>query len=237
MGLQSLSYQDKARVLSLLVAGSNSQDWYHNAMLNELLKIYPLHPRQRPFGKSSPSGRRECQKEMACLCVEMFAALRTLVKWYVFLNSSRHTYRSSLGPVTYYVDHLRDSADFFFAVHGRLYGSSNNKVLPCSEFGCYFAPRRATQPANHCASNTTMTAVRWVEAATEEGMPTVLCSAIRFILIWGTKRLYRRCSSEEGVESTQVRLFFGLQQILPLMTQGLLQFPILCSQFFESLAL
>jgi hypothetical protein len=51
----------------------------------------------------------------------------------------------------------------------------------------------------------------------------------------GAKDFIDVCSSQEGVESAKVTdvIFFGLQQILPLMTQGLLQFPTLCCQFFD----
>lgn len=42
-------------------------------------------------------------------------------------------------------------------------------------------------------------------------------------------------AANSNVPSSQVGelIFFGLQQILPLMTQGLLQYPKLCEQFFE----
>jgi hypothetical protein len=54
----------------------------------------------------------------------------------------------------------------------------------------------------------------------------------------GTKDFIDQCSSDGGVDSSEVTdvIFFGLQQILPLMTAGLLQFPNLCSVFFELIA-
>jgi hypothetical protein len=64
----------------------------------------------------------------------------------------------------------------------------------------------------------------------------VLC-AIELLIHLGTKDFIDICTSStsQGVDSNQVTdvIFFGLQQIIPLMTQGLLQFPTLCTQYFS----
>lgn len=72
----------------------------------------------------------------------------------------------------------------------------------------------------------------------EQKYNDVLC-AIQLLIHLGTKDFTVVCnmstSSLNGVETGQVTdvIFFGLQQILPLMTQGLLQFPNLCQYYFS----
>lgn len=72
----------------------------------------------------------------------------------------------------------------------------------------------------------------------EQRYSDVLC-AIQLLIHLGTKDFTILCnmstSSLNGVETGQVTdvIFFGLQQILPLMTQGLLQFPNLCQFYFS----
>jgi hypothetical protein len=72
----------------------------------------------------------------------------------------------------------------------------------------------------------------------EQNYNDVLC-AIQLLIFLGTKDFTIICStstsSSVGVETTQITdvIFFGLQQILPLMTQGLLQFPNLCQHYFS----
>ncbi len=67
----------------------------------------------------------------------------------------------------------------------------------------------------------------------------MLC-AIELLIHLGTKDFWDICSTPtpdggSGVESRQITdiIFFGLQQIIPLMTQGLLQYPTLCTQYFS----
>lgn len=72
----------------------------------------------------------------------------------------------------------------------------------------------------------------------EQKYNDVLC-AIQLLIHLGTKDFTIVCnmstSSSNGVETGQITdvIFFGLQQVLPLMTQGLLQFPTLCQYYFS----
>lgn len=72
----------------------------------------------------------------------------------------------------------------------------------------------------------------------EQKYNDVMC-AIQLLIHLGTKDFTLLCSTasstSQGVETSQVTdvIFFGLQQILPLMTQGLLQFPTLCQHYFS----
>jgi hypothetical protein len=93
--------------------------------------------------------------------------------------------------------------------------------------------------AQHCNSKTRTIITRSTEEANleeEQKYGDILC-AIQLLIHLGTKDFIDICSesSAPGVDSAQVTdvIFFGLQQILPLMTQGLLQMPTLCSQYFS----
>jgi hypothetical protein len=80
----------------------------------------------------------------------------------------------------------------------------------------------------HCAS----TRVIKHDVEEEQSYNDILC-AIQLLIQLGTKDFID--VGETGIDSTQVTdmIFFGLQQILPLMTRGLLQFPTLCTQYFS----
>jgi hypothetical protein len=93
--------------------------------------------------------------------------------------------------------------------------------------------------SHHCNSKTRVIVSKSTEEANseeEQKYSDILC-AIQLLIHLGTKDFIDICSSstEPGVDSNQVTdvIFFGLQQILPLMTQGLLQMPTLCSHYFS----
>jgi hypothetical protein len=242
-GYQSLSYQDKARVLtSLLVASSNAQDSTANVMLNELLKnihdsftslVNALSANQvRPDDVNA--------KEMACLCVEMFCGVAHAGEMSEVQRIPQFItpYLPQLsGLMTYYAHDLTicETLLRFFCEYTEQFVAMLDREQSLALFNSA-ATLLKSYSTNHCASNS-MTAVKsTVEAAAEEEHAYgAILSAIRLLINLGTKDFIDACSSEQGVESTQVTdlIFFGLQQILPLMTQGLLQFPILCSQFFD----
>jgi hypothetical protein len=242
-GYQSLSYQDKARVLtSLLVACSNSQNSNANAMLNELLKNIHESFTSLVNALSSNQVRPDDvnAKEMACLCVEMFCGVAHAGE---MMEPQRipqfiTPYLPQLsGLMTYYAKDLTicETLLRFFCEYTEQFVVMLDREQSLALFNSS-ATLLKSYSANHCASNT-MTAVKSaVEAAAEEEHAYgAILSAIRLLINLGTKDFIDACSTQQGVESTQVTdlIFFGLQQILPLMTQGLLQFPILCSQFFD----
>jgi hypothetical protein len=91
---------------------------------------------------------------------------------------------------------------------------------------------------HHCVSRiVTRPSTSSAETAVEEEQTynDILC-AIQLLTNLGTKDFIDICiGTSEGVESGQVTdvIFFGLQQIIPLMSQGLLQYPALCTQYFS----
>lgn len=64
----------------------------------------------------------------------------------------------------------------------------------------------------------------------EQDYNDVLC-AIQLLIHLSSKDFLDISNTVGSDKVTQI-VFFGLQQMLPLMTQGLLQFPTLCTQFF-----
>ena len=84
--------------------------------------------------------------------------------------------------------------------------------------------------ANHCSSERVITHSAEEE---EQKYNDVLC-AIELLIQLSTKD-FLDIGSSSGMNSAQVTdmVFFGMQQIMPLMTRGLLQFHELCTKFFE----
>jgi hypothetical protein len=82
---------------------------------------------------------------------------------------------------------------------------------------------------HHCSSNRVI-----VHSAEEEQKYDDVLCAIELLIQLGTKD-FLDVGDQSGVKSNQVTkmIFFGLQQILPLMTRGLLQYPSLSIQFFS----
>ena len=71
----------------------------------------------------------------------------------------------------------------------------------------------------------------------EQKYNDVLC-VIQLLINLGTKDfvdVYNESTQSQAMGSVDITevIFFGLQQILPLMSQGLLQFPTLCQHYFS----
>jgi hypothetical protein len=90
---------------------------------------------------------------------------------------------------------------------------------------------------HHCSSRVIKKSAAETEVEEDQAYSDISC-AIQLLVNLGAKDFVDVCNSQEGVDSSQVTdmIFFGLQQILPLMTQGLLQLPSLCSLFFDLVA-
>jgi hypothetical protein len=97
--------------------------------------------------------------------------------------------------------------------------------------------------SNHCQSRVIRKAVndsQENDVQEEQSYNDVLC-AIQLLNNIGAKDFVDSFSSQrtgaKGVDSNEVIevVFFGLKQILPLMTNGLLHFPTLCKQYFSLL--
>lgn len=170
---------------------------------------------------------------MACLCVSLYGGVARAGD---MVNSERipQFLTSSLGHLSglmeFYAQDLticegllrffRDYAEQFIAI---LDSKSSIALFRAS------SELLKSYSAQHCSS------IRVIvhSAEEEQKYDDVLC-AIELLIQLGTKD-FIDVSHQSGVKSTQVTemIFLGLQQILPLMTRGLLQYPRLCTQFFS----
>lgn len=172
-------------------------------------------------------------KEMACLCVALYGGVARagdMVKSERISQFLTPSLGHLSGLMQFYAEDLticegllrlfRDYAEQFIAVLDS--DSCTALFMASSEL-------LKSYSAQHCSSNRVI--VHSVEE--EQKYDDVLC-AIELLIQLGTKD-FIDVGDHSGVKSTQVTemIFMGLQQILPLMTRGLLQYPRVCTQFFS----
>jgi hypothetical protein len=244
-GYQRLPYDDRRRILtSILVGCSDKTDVMANQMINESLKaihdalsrlIHDLSSRQLSF--------HEIQvKDVACLCVEMLIGVthasemadperipQLLTGYLPQLSGLMNLFATDLTICELLLRFFRDYTEYFIATLDReqslaLFNTSAELLKSYS--------------AHHCASRSIAKLSTTEADAVEDQAYNDILIAIQLLINLGTKDFVDACSTERGVDSSQVTsmIFFGLQQILPLMTQGLLQYPSLYSVFFELIA-
>ncbi|CAJ1938974.1 unnamed protein product [Cylindrotheca closterium] len=235
-GYQRLPYDIKSKIVTgLIVACSEKDDAQSNAMLNEIFKaihdvfsslVHVLSTRQ-----ATPD--QVDAKEMTSLCVELYGGVARTGEM-VEPNRIPKFLTPSLshlsGLMAFYANDLiicegllrffRDYAEQFIAILDpedclALFQSSADLLKAYSSV--------------HCAS----TRVIKNDVEEEQNYTDVLC-AIQLLIQLGTKD-FLDVGKDGAINSSQVTemIFFGLQQILPLMTRGLLQFPTLCKQYFS----
>lgn len=174
-------------------------------------------------------------KEMASLCVELYGGVARAGEMVASERISKFLTPSLShlsGLMAFYADDLsicesllrlfRDYAEQFIAV-----------LEPDACFALFQASGELLKSysAVHCSS----TRVIARSSDEEQSYSDILC-AIQLLIQLGTKDFIQLGSKDsDGTNSSQVTdmIFFGLQQILPLMTRGLLQFPTLCTQYFS----
>jgi hypothetical protein len=170
-------------------------------------------------------------KEMTSLCVELYGGVarasemvsperipKFLTPSLPHLSGLMAFYANDLSICEGLLRLFRDYAEQFIAI---LDPEASLALFKCS------AELLKAYSSVHCASSRVIKS----DAEEEQSYNDVLC-AIQLLIQLGTKDFFDVGTS--GVDSSQVAdmIFFGLQQILPLMTRGLLQFPTLCEQYF-----
>lgn len=174
-------------------------------------------------------------KEMASLCVELYGGVARAGEMVASERISKFltpSFPHLSGLMAFYADDLsicesllrlfRDYAEQFIAV-----------LDPASCVALFQASGELLRSysAVHCLA----TRVIVHSAEEEQSYNDILC-AIQLLIQLGTKDFIQLGGDDPtGMNSSQVTdmIFFGLQQILPLMTRGLLQFPTLCTQYFS----
>ncbi|CAB9509093.1 Exportin-4 [Seminavis robusta] len=242
-GYQRLPYDIKSRVLTaLLVACSEPET---AALFQDCLKAVQdsfsslLHA----LSTKQVSTNDIDVKEMTCLCVEMFRGVARAsemaeparVPVFVTPNLAHLS-----GLMQYYAEDLTICERLlqFFRDYTEQFVIMLNREQ-CLALFQSSAELLRSYSSHHCNSKTRVIVTKSTEEANseeEQKYGDILC-AIQLLIHLGTKDFIDVCAdaTAPGVDSTQVTdvIFFGLQQILPLMTRGLLQMPTLCSQYFS----
>lgn len=245
-GYHRLPYKVRAQVASaIIVACSDTSDESASAMMSDALKAIQdlLHTVVQTLSTNQFNSDDVIVRENACLCVELFGGIAQtsemagseripqFISPYLPQISGLMTfYAKDLTISTSLLRFFRDYSVHFIAVldSGQslvLFQACAELLKRYSEIHCC-SSRHIIQPIASVAN---------ANAEEDQAYQDILY-AIQILINLGTKDFIDACNEKEGdgaaVPVTDI-IFFGLQQLLPLMTQGLLQYPILCSQFFE----
>jgi CRM1 C terminal len=249
-GYQRLPYQEKSRILSvIIVACSDGSDAKATALLSDALTA--VHEAFASLVRAL-DGKEVVHddvnaKEMTVLCLEMFcgvaAAEATSQEECIVPQFITPHLRQLAGLMRLYATDLTvcETLLRFFCSYTEQYVAILNREQSMELFNASAELLRCYS-VNHCSANrrvVVVTAARNGNADAiseeEQAYNDILC-ATQLLINLGTKDFIDACSTDQqGVDSSQVTdiIFLGLQQILPLMTQGLLQFPTLCLRFFD----
>jgi len=244
-GYQRLRYEDRSSILTaILVATSDSPNETATAMMNESLGAVHSAFSSLVQALSSKLVKPDDvnAQEMACLCVEMYCGVARagdMTEPERIIQFITPSLPHLSGLMKYYAEVLsicegllglfRDYTEHFVAALDRQQSlalfTASAELLECYS-------------SKHVASRVIHRPTSSAEAdAEEEQSYSDVLSAIQLLIHLGTKDFIDICTSNpsQGVDSSQVTdvIFYGLQQIIPLMTQGLLQFPTLCTQYFS----
>jgi len=250
-GYMRLPYDDRARVLTcLVVACSEMSNEKASVMLNSCMKAVeaPFSNLVQALGNKQANSKDINVQESACLSILLYSGI-VLASEMSEPERIPHFITPSLpylsGLMAFYAEDLticesllklfRDYAERYIAMMSRsqcieLFSASASLLKHYSEHHCH---NRVVVPKRSEGAEE--------EFEEEQKYNDVVC-AIQLLIHLGTKDFTSACnagyttmSSSNGLETTQITdvIFFGLQQILPLMSQGLLQFPTLCQQYFS----
>lgn len=185
-------------------------------------------------------------REMACLCIEMFGGIarssemsnseripQFITRYLSQISMLMKYYSKDLAICELILCFFRDYTEHYISLLDR---------EQCIELFNSSADVLRLYSMNHCTeriivSPSILKAASKIETDVneEQSYNDILCT-VQILINLGTKDFIDSCDTTGSrVPSNQVTemIFFGLQQILPLMTQGLLQYPTLCKQFFD----
>lgn len=241
-GYCRLPYEDRAKILTgLCVASSDAGDIFSHACLMPVKNAFSsllqaLHNKQL-----SPHDVNAT--EMTSLCVALYGGIAN-VSGIAAMERIPIFITPSLQPLSDLMVHYADELHICEALLGffRDYAEGFMPVLDRDECLSLFHASSGllrSYSTAHCKSRSvTKASTSSLEDDLEEEQNySDISTAISLLIHLSTKDFIDICSTSDSnaVESNQVTdmIFFGLQQILPLMTQGLLQYPALCSSYFS----
>jgi len=247
-GYKRISYKYRAQLLTaILIASSEIDDPKSENSFSACLRAV-----QNAFGSllealESKRARIDCviTKDMICLCVELFDGIARSSEMChperipIFmspilprLSQLMNYYASDIIICELLLKFFRDYAEQFIVMLDR----EQSLVLFRSS-----AELLKGYSANHCGSRLVRKATKKShddDLEEEQSYSDILC-AIQLLNHLGAKDFVDSFSSErngsDGIDTNEITevIFFGLQQILPLMTKGLMSFPTLCTQYFS----
>ena len=241
-GFQRLPYYNRSHVLTfIIIACSEASDATATSYLNEAMKsVHDAFVMLVNAFESKQIGPEDINaKEMATLCLELFCGIADAgemsgnerIPHFMtpFLQKSAalmQFYATDLGICEILLRFFRDYTENFVAV------LSKDQTVALFHA---VAELLKSYSVNHCVNRVIKKSAILKNAEEEQAYEDVQ-TAIQLLVNLGAKDFIDACGeSKHGIDSNQVTdvIFLGLQQILPLMTQGLLQSPTLCSQFFD----
>ena len=241
-GYQRLPYDDKARILTvILVACSDQSDDASNSMITDSMKV--IHDGFAALVvalTSNQIGHDDIHaKEMTSLCMEMFCGIahasgmwdperipQFVTPFLPQIAGLMAFYGKDLGVSETLLRFFRDYTEQFIVLLNR---------EQCLALFSAVADALKSYSENHMHNRVIHRKSNAEASADEEQAYSDILCALQLLVNLGAKEFIDACSVDEGVSSSQVTdmIFYGLQQILPLMSEGLLQFPSLCTMFFE----
>jgi hypothetical protein len=240
-GYQRLSYGDRSKILTAMLAISSDKNReVANTIFNHCLQS--VETALKSYLEALSHKRIDSQeihaKEMAGLCVELYVGIARTSEWpggervVRFLTPAL---QDLSGLMTYYAQDLSicESLLRFFRDYTERFVAILDREQSLTLFNAT-ADLLRHYSATHCAARIIVHPSISPDEE-EQQYSDVLC-AIELLTQLGTKEFFDICSSTDSrVKSGQVTdmIFYGLQQIIPLMTQGLLQYPSLCSNYFD----
>ena len=243
VGFQRLPYVDRSHVLTfIMIACSEKSDATANAFLNESMKsVYDSFVAlvHALLEEKKISAEDINAKEMTSLCLTMFCGIADAAEmsgneriphfvtpFLSQLAALMQFYAIDLGICEILLRFFRDYTENFVAVL--------SKDQTMALFNAV-ADLLKSYSSNHCVNRLIKKSSALANAEEEQAFEDIQ-TAIQLLVNLGAKDFIDACGdSQQGIGSDRVTdvIFLGLQQILPLMTQGLLQLPTLCALFFD----
>ncbi|KAL7554094.1 hypothetical protein ACHAWF_017981 [Thalassiosira exigua] len=245
-GYQRLPYADRSKMLTcLLVACSEIQQEKAIAVLNGCLKSVetPFSALVQALHNKQANSKDINVQESACLLILLYGGI-VLASEMAEPERIPHFITPSLphlsGLMNFYAEDLticegllrlfRDYAEQYIAMMTR---------EQCLELFTAAASLLRHYSEHHCKNRVVHKRTVTEEDFEEEQSYSDVTCAIQLLIHLGTKDFTLLCntatSSSKGIETREITdvIFFGLQQILPLMTKGLLEYPTLCQHYFS----
>ena len=242
-GYQRLPYKTKASLLTAILIASSDDNDIGSPLMTESLQVMHQAFAQLTTALQHKSAQEDIHvREMVCLVVDLLGGVATasemhdaeriplfLTPFLPQLSSLMAHYANDMTVCESLLRFFCDYTAHFIAV---LDGEQSRILFQSS------AELLRSYSVHHWSSTRVVKSKTEALAEEEQTYSDIIC-AIQLLTNLGTKDFIDACqspsSSSDTLPGVTDMIFYGVQQILPLMTQGLLQYPKLCSLFFELL--